>query len=244
MTLAESLKHFAPPAGAADRAEAARRAEALEVVYAESQRLARRILQGEHAEDVASQVVVRLLDGGPLDRLSLPETDAAARAYLAVAIRNEWIDRLRQAKRTPTTIDGIAEPAGVPDFGPLDLDDSKREALLTEARVMLYERAVPEIATSAAGRFDREGFCRAVEDMRAIFHERVTVDALLDARDGRITSEGRNRLYQQHRRARTRLIDHLPGWLARQALAPLLDTAIRNLAHVELAPRVDRGSRS
>jgi hypothetical protein len=40
------------------------------------------------------------------------------------------------------------------------------------------------------------------------------------------------------------LLECLSGWLERQALSPLVDTAIRNLAHAELAPRVDRGSRS
>jgi hypothetical protein len=178
------------------------------------------------------------------DRSTACRCPAPTRSYLAVAIRNEWIDRCRRARRSLTTLDDIAEPAGQPDFSPGDLDDSKREALLAEARAILYERAVPEIATAAGGRFDREGFRRAIEDMRELYHDRTTVDAILDARDGGGSSEGRNRLYQQHRRARTRLLEHLPGWLERQAITPLLDTAIRNLAHAELAPRVDRGSRS
>ncbi len=244
MTLAESLKHFAPPAGATDPADRALRAEALEVVYAEVQRLSRRMLPGDVGEDVASQVVVCLLDGGPLDRLSLPDTDSNVRAYLAVAIRNEWIDRCRRAKRTLASLDDIPEPASRTDFTPLDLDEPKRQALLAEARAVLYERAVPEIAQEAGGRFDRKGFARAIVDMRELYHDRTSVEVILTARDAGVTTEGRNRLYQQHRRARTRLLECLPGWLARQALTPLLDTAIRNLAHAELAPRVDRGSRS
>jgi DNA-directed RNA polymerase specialized sigma24 family protein len=244
VTLAESLKHFAPPGGASDPADAALRAEALEIVYTEVQRLARRMLPGDAAEDVASHVVVYLLDGGPLDRLSQPDTDSNVRSYLAVAIRNEWIDRCRRAKRSLTSLDDIPEPAAQTDFAPLDLDESKRQALLAEAHAMLYERAVPAIAQEAGGRFDRDGFGRAIGDMRELYHDRTTVEVLLAARDGGISTEGRNRLYQQHRRARTRLLEHLPGWLARQALTPLLETAVRSLAHAELAPRVDRGSRS
>jgi DNA-directed RNA polymerase specialized sigma24 family protein len=243
VTLAESLKHFAPPASAIDPADAALRTEALEVVYAELQRLARRMLPGDAAEDVASQVAVCLLGGAPLARLSLPDTDSNARSYLAVAVRNEWIDRCRRGQRSRTSIDDIAEPAGPSCFAPGDLDDAKREALLAEARVMLYDRAVPEIAQGARGRFDRDSFGRSIEEMRELYHERTTVDAILEACDGTASTEGRNRLYQQHRRARTRLLEHLPGWLERQALTPLLATAVRNLAHAELAPRVDRGSR-
>jgi DNA-directed RNA polymerase specialized sigma24 family protein len=243
VTLVESLRHLAPPAGALDPADAALRTEALEVVYTELQRLARRLLPGEAAEDVASHVVVCLLDGGPLDRLSLPDSDSSVRSYLAVAIRNKWIDACRRAGRSSTGLDQVPEPAGPAGFAPEQLDDAKREQLLGEARAMLYQRAIPEIARSAGGRFDRDGFARAIDDMRELYHERTTVDAILDARDGGVSPEGRNRLYQQHRRARTRLLECLPGWLKCHAPSPLLDTAIRNLAHAELAPRVDRGSR-
>jgi DNA-directed RNA polymerase specialized sigma24 family protein len=243
VTLSESLTYLAPPAAAGDQTEAGLRTTALEVVYLEVQRLARRTLPQDVAEDVGSHVVLSLLDGGPRDRLSLPQSESNARSYLKVAVRNEWIDRCRRARRSLTSLDDIPEPATSVDFTPADLDEPTRAALLIEARIMLYERAVPEIA-KAAGRFDRGAFERAISDLREIYHDRTTVEAILDARDGGVSSEGRNRLYQQHRRARTRLLESLPGWLARQTLTPLLDTAVRNLAHAELAPRVDRGSRS
>jgi hypothetical protein len=127
--------------------------------------------------------------------------------------------------------------------GELEPDHRTAEALLHEARAVLYERAVPEIARSAEGRFDRDGFERSIADMRDLFHARTTVERILTERDGAGGVAGRNRLYKQHTRARTRLLSELPAWLVQAALSQRLNMAVRNLACAELAPRVDREDR-
>lgn len=243
MTLAESLRDLAPPDAARDSADKARRVAALAVVYAALQRLARRVVHdGDLHEDVASEVACSLVCAGPLDPRTLPDTAEGAEAYLVRSLKNRHIDwlRKRSGHRAPASLDDVPEPRQPDVFTPDDLDGPLRRQLLAEATRVLYDRAVPDIARQAPGRFDRDGFTRAIGELRDLARQRTTVDALLVAAHGACTADGRNRLYKQHERARSRLLAELPPWLREAQLAPLLDTAVRNVAVVELAPRVDR----
>jgi hypothetical protein len=115
-------------------------------------------------------------------------------------------------------------------------------ALLAQAQRLLYEEAVPAIARETDGRFDRDGFLAAVQQMRALHQRSLTLDALLVETDGKVTAAGRNRLYKQHERARTRLLGALPAWLQARRLDDTLDQVLRRLAATELASRVTRGA--
>jgi len=101
---------------------------------------------------------------------------------------------------------------------------------------------VPAIARDTDGRFDRTGFLTAVQQMRALHQRSLTLDALLVETDGKVTAAGRNRLYKQHERARTRLLGALPAWLEARRLDETLDQVLRRLAATELASRVTRGA--
>ena len=80
-------------------------------------------------------------------------------------------------------------------------------------------------------------------------HERVGVLAVVEAAHefgsfftGQVTASGRNRLYKQHERARTRLLGALPAWIEARRLDATLDQVLRRLAATELASRVTRGA--
>jgi DNA-directed RNA polymerase specialized sigma24 family protein len=240
MTIAEALRRVAPPAAAESADEAQVRADAFEAIYRELHRIARRHSRpGIDAEDVASGVALAIASAGPREPGQSPATDAQACAYLTVAVRNRLIDRHRAAKREQAEDDfdrfhGVVDPTG-------DADVEAQLALVRRANQILYDEAVPAIARDAEGRFDRAGFVEAVQQMSALHRGTLTIDALLTETDGCVTASGRNRVYKQHERARTRLLSALPGWLDARQLDPTLDAVVRGLASTELASRVTRG---
>jgi DNA-directed RNA polymerase specialized sigma24 family protein len=240
MTIAEALRRVAPPAAARTDDEAQVRADAFEAIYRELHRIARRHARpGIDAEDIASTVAVAIAGAGPREPGQSPATDAQAAAYLTVAVRNRVIDRHRAAKREQVEDDfdrfqGIVDPTG-------EADVEAQLALVRQAQQILYDEAVPAIARDTEGRFDRAGFVEAVQQMSALHRGTLTIDALLTEADGRVTASGRNRIYKQHERARTRLLAALPEWLDARRLEPTLDVVVRALASTELASRVTRG---
>lgn len=243
MTLADALRLVAPPAAARSDEELGVRQTALEVIYGELHRLARlKCADRAEAEDVASGLACSIAAAGPRDPATAPPTDAQARDYLSTAVRNRLIDRYRAGHRVTgdEELDRFAGASG-PD---VDLDAGSRTALLREAEGVLYEQAVPAIAHDGGQRFDRDGFLAAIDQMRAINREELTIERLLMAADGEVTSAGRNRIYKQHERARSRLLAALPRWLESQTLTPPVSTAVRRLAAFELAARVSRGGTS
>lgn len=241
MTIAEALRRVAPPAAADTDDEARVREAALEMVYTELHRLARsRIGDRSEAEDIASGLAYAIAAAGPRDPDRSPPTDGQARAYLWTAIRNRMVDRHRVARREQGDED-LDRFEGAVDLTD-DAEVEHRMALLTQAQRLLYEEAVPAIARESDGRFDRDGFLVAVQQMRALHQRSLTLDALLVETDGQVTAAGRNRLYKQHERARTRLLGALPAWLESRRLDERLDQVLRRLAATELASRVTRGA--
>jgi DNA-directed RNA polymerase specialized sigma24 family protein len=241
MTIADALRRVAPPAAADTEDETRVRAMALEVVYTELHRLARtRVRERSEAEDIASSLAYAIAAAGPRDPDRCPASDGQARAYLWTAIRNRMVDRHRVARREHGDEDLDRFEGAVDPTGEADVD--AQLALVVEAQRVLYDEAVPAIAQETQGRFDREGFVTAVQQMRALHQRSLSLDALLVEIDGQVSSAGRNRLYKQHERARTRLLDALPAWLERRRLGEPLDTIVRRLAATELAARVTRGA--
>jgi DNA-directed RNA polymerase specialized sigma24 family protein len=236
MTLVDALRAVAPPAAAPTEAELHLRQEALAVIYAELHRLARsKGASRDDAEDAASQIAVAIAASGPREADACPKSEGQARGYLAAALRNRLIDRYRVVKRMaiPEDLDVFPAP---PEREPVD--HGKLEALMHDATDILYDQAVPAIARDVSGRFDRDGFVLAIGQLRAIHEEATTLDALLTAADGKVTATGRNRLYKQHERARTRLLQHLPAWLDGCGQDETMVTAIRWVVSTQLSARV------
>jgi DNA-directed RNA polymerase specialized sigma24 family protein len=237
MTLVDALRAVAPPAAAPTGAEMHLRQEALAVIYAELHRMARaKGASRDDAEDAASQIAVAIASAGPREVNACPRSEGQARGYLAAALRNRLIDRYRAVKRLTVAEDLDVFAAPAEQDAPLDT--GRLEALMHEAETVLYDQAVPAIARDVAGRFDRDGFVLAIGQLRAIHEEQVTLDALLTAADGRVTATGRNRLYKQHERARTRLLQHLPAWLEQSGQQEPMTTAVRWVVSTQLASRV------
>jgi hypothetical protein len=237
MTLVEALRAVAPPAAADTEAEVCLRQDALAAIYAELHRLARsKGASRDDAEDCASQIALTIAAAGPREPATCPRTEGQARGYLAAALRNRLIDRYRVARRMaiPDDLD-VFPSAPEPDAPP---DTARAEALLRQAEAVLYDEAVPAIARDTQGRFDRDGFVVAIGQLRTIYRDRATPDTILQASDGQVTATGRNRLYKQHERARTRLLAHLPAWLDASALPPPLVTAVRCVVTAQLSSRV------
>ena len=237
MTLVDALRVVAPPAAAPTEAEVQLRQEALALIYAELHRLARsKGASRDDAEDAASQIALAIAAAGPRDEESCPRSEGQARGYLAAALRNRLIDRFRVTRRMAIPDDLDVFPAKPEPERPMD--SGQLETLVREAEEMLYGRAVPHIARESAGRFDRDGFVVAITQLRAIYGNGTTLDALLVEADGAVTSTGRNRLYKQHERARTRLLAHLPAWLDASGCAANVATTVRWVVSEPLAPRV------
>ena len=78
--------------------------------------------------------------------------------------------------------------------------------------------------------------------MRALHQRSLDARRAAPRADGQVTAAGRNRLYKQHERARTRLLGALPAWLEARRLDDTLDQVLRRLAATELASRVTRGA--
>src|SRR5262245_29027409 len=240
MTIADALRRVAPPAAAESDDEAQVRADAMATVYRELHRIARRHARpGIDAEDIASTVALAIASAGPREPGQSPATDAQAAADLRVAIRNRLVARHAAARREQAEDDfdrfeGIVDATG-------DADVDAQLALVRQAQQILYDEAVPAIARDAEGRFDRAGFVEAVQQMSALHRGTLTIDGLLTEADGSVTASGRNRLYKEPERARTRLLSALPEWLDARCLEPALDAVRPTPASTELASRVTRG---
>ena len=123
-------------------------------------------------------------------------------------------------------------------------------ALLAGAESVLYDEAIPAIATTLR---EGEGFLVNVRDIRAIARETTTIDEIVarEQRDGDTYVRTRNRIYQRQKRARGYLLEvprhrpddvpRLSAWLAGAALAPELEAAVRAVAVFDFAPRVQHG---
>ena len=237
MTLVEALRAVAPPAAADTEAEVCLRQDALAAIYSELHRLARaKGASREDAEDCASQIALSIAAAGPRELSTCPRSEGQARGYLAAALRNRLIDRYRVARRMaiPDDLDVFAAPPE-PEAEP---DTARAEALLRQAEAVLYDEAVPAIARESRGRFDRDGFVMAIGQLRTIYRDGATPDTILLASDGHVTSTGRNRLYKQHERARTRLLANLPGWLDDRRLPATVVTAVHWVVTAQLSSRV------
>jgi DNA-directed RNA polymerase specialized sigma24 family protein len=237
MTLVEALRAVAPPAAADTEAEVHLREDAFAAIYTELHRLARaKGASREDAEDCASQIALAIAAAGPREPETCPRSEGQARGYLAAALRNRLIDRYRVARRMAIPDDLDVFPAAPePEDEP---DTALAEQLLRQAETVLYEEAVPAIAREARGRFDRDGFVTAITQLRAIHRDRQTPDTILLASEGQVTSTGRNRLYKQHERARTRLLANLPAWLDEQNLPAMVVTAVHFVVTAQLSSRV------
>ncbi|HEY8550565.1 MAG TPA: hypothetical protein VIL35_11460 [Vicinamibacterales bacterium] len=240
MTLPDALIHLAPPDAAATEAEAQRRREAMAIVFQALGTLARRAVPDENVrEDVVSLVLIKLVDQGPADPHTIPSDEPAARAWLRRVLRNRWIDLRRRGGRETELPPDDLSPTATPDLP--DLDQERRETLLQEASSLVFDDIVPDIARSGSGRFDREGFIEAIAQMRALYRDAVTVDDLAAGLTGCTRAAARNRIYKQHERARTRLLQELPARLDQRKVDPLVRTAACAIVQLELAPRVARG---
>lgn len=252
---------MAPPDRTLSPEENQRRARAIVMVFEEMSRLARRTVEPAHRDELVSNLLYRLMKNRPGARRHAAD-DEGARAYLVRGLRNQEKDAHRRQRRhldwCPGPRDrntGKPRPAEDGDFvdreTPEDIRRQReRERLEAEAKRRLFDETVPAIAKDLQ---NPAGFLANIADLRAIFDDDLTVDAIVTREGGtdgtRVTV--RNRVYQRHKRARAYLLEvprnkpddvpRLSAWLAKAGLTPELTDEIRRLAHEVFAPRVDRG---
>jgi DNA-directed RNA polymerase specialized sigma24 family protein len=201
--------------------------EACVLLYEELQRLARATVRSSYASDIASDAFQRLLQGGERSFREPPD-DSRVRSYLFRMIVRAEIDRSRRERRE-SIMDDVLQNA--PDPGPtIDevLHHSQLTAELDASRNYLYSVVVSSIAESIREPH-REGFVKSIDQLRAIAEERTTVDDITRSEFGEINKTTKNRLYQQHSRARRYLMDWLEDDLPRLGLPESRSRAIRIL---------------
>lgn len=260
MTLSQALVEMAPPDRTLSPEENQRRQLAIAAVFEETTRLARRVLGPDGRDELVSNLLYRLIKNRPGPRRHTAD-DEGARAYLVRGLRNQEKDAHRRQARhldrfpPPRERDsGKARAAGDDDFvdteSPEDiLRQNEQERLEAEARRLLFDEAIPAIAKALQ---NPTGFLANIADLRDIFDDVLSVDAIVTREGGtdetRVTV--RNRVYQRHKRARAYLLEvprnkpddvpRLTAWLMAAGLSPVLSEEVRRVAHEVFAPRVDR----
>ncbi|WP_239490716.1 hypothetical protein [Luteitalea sp. TBR-22] len=261
MTLSQALVEMAPPDRTLSPEENQRRERAIVMVFEELSRLARRVVEPAHRDELVSNLLYRLMKNRPGPRRYTAD-DEGARAYLVRGLRNQEKDAhrrdARQANRCPDPRDRDSRKARAPedeDFvDPETPDDNlqqdERARLEAEATRQLFDLAIPAISRSLQ---NPTGFLANMADLRAIFDGTLSVDQIV-AREGgtpETYTTVRNRVYQRHKRARAYLLEvprnrpddvpRLTAWLTRAGLPSELTDEVRRVANEVFAPRVDRG---
>ena len=256
MTLSAALVALAPSDGDVPASLCQQRNAAIEVVWGELRRRAPAVARrfGADADDLAQDVVQRLIRRGPGIRGQAVSSDGEARGYLTRCLMNRAKDGLKRRGDRPPVLSltaGDDDPGIDPkDTAPTVLevlvdqtDTARQQALTTAARDALYARAVPAIAQSLQ---QGDGFLRNIEDIRRLSHEPEAMTEIVarEQQPGETFVRARNRIYQRQKRARAYALDRLDGWLQREALSTELDAVVRAMAQHEFAPRIDRRSAS
>lgn len=263
MTLSEALVLMAPPDPMLPAVESDRREAAIErVYYALSGLLTRARIRHEYRDDVLNDAIKRLMKNRPGPR-RFTSTDAEAEAYLIRALKNHQLDYLRRKQQelvTHTSLtassDDERRPLDVADAGPSieatlqgEQDDTLRRDVAEAAVDVLYDRALPAIATTLQ---QPDGFLETAADLRRIALDGLEVDVIVEREGGSGPSfkRVRDRVYQRHKRTRAYLLEsprnrphdvpRLSRWLADSGLTPDMQDAVRRAAHHIFAPRVIR----
>ncbi len=226
-------------------------------------------------DDVVQHVVLSLLRSNPV--LREPEVEWTDKKLLArfwVTLRNRCIDVFRRSRRvigesedgSPVRARDVSIDAPMGPDTDRTLSDTLAdksvlypccEAARAEARAQLeelgqrlFDRIVPE-AAERPGPPGKEAFLVAVEDLRAIGREEVSIDGIArreieESGEETPFARVRNRVEQRHTRARRKLLTHLDDLAARGLLSDEDHTVMRVIVHEELrlrrpgAPRSER----
>jgi DNA-directed RNA polymerase specialized sigma24 family protein len=197
MNLVEAFREIGPVEG--DLTAVARRRQAATLIFEELQSFAARVwksIDEADRRDVASEVLIRLMNNGPRGgRADNPTTDAAVRAYLHVAIKNGLQDVLRRRGHLDRL--GDSEPIEDSSPGPDDqASHAEAKGVLDWARYELFEVILPQVASHM-----RAGakLVETVHQLREIHAGRLSINQLI------LLGEGPNLPPEEHPRARNRL---------------------------------------
>jgi hypothetical protein len=214
VTLVDALKQLGPTVGDEEVDEL--RSLACSIVLAECQRLARMYPEA-YRGDLVSDILARLIANGPRAARPVgPHTDEEARAFLWTALRYGSLSRHRRYAHEVALEPRHEAVASLQQAFDGALDAAKAAALLNWARTEFYDRIALEIARAIApGRGGDDSFLTAVGQLREIADGRATFSTIQAREYGPGDPALAQRLYQQHCRARRRVLDwakdHLDG---------------------------------
>lgn len=262
ITLSQALVEMAPPDRTLSPEENQRRERAIVMVFEEMSRLARRTLAPDHRDELVSNLLYRLMKNRPGPGRYAAD-DEGARAYLVRSLRNQEKDAHRRHGRHLDRFPPLRDRDGRKPRAPEDDDfvdpetaedilrQAEQDRLEAEAKRQLFDEAIPVIAKELQ---NPTGFLANIADLRAIFEDDLSVDAIVKREGGTDATYKtvRNRVYQRHKRTRAYLLEvprnkpddvpRLTAWLSKAGLAPELADEVRRLAHEVFAPRVDRAA--
>jgi DNA-directed RNA polymerase specialized sigma24 family protein len=230
MTIGEALRALAPPVDDTDH----ERRQACAVVYEELHRMAPAIVRNVGiCQDIASRAFLNLMAAGGRGALdTVGETDAAARSYMATAIRNAFISYHRlKATRYERTSSSDEKTPEAPDSSmrpDLQLEAAELAVQLRRAEAFLLEVVVPTLFTRIR-KPHGESFVAAVGQLLEIARGNVTVVDIVERVHGVVSTQTRNVVDQQHKRARDRLADWLSDELPASGVDDGLAMGVRTL---------------
>jgi DNA-directed RNA polymerase specialized sigma24 family protein len=188
------------------------------------------------ADEVAQDTVIRLMRLGPFTRVGHPHTEEAARAYIAVAFRNNARSLIREAKR----YDRLGDQAeGQADGRPsieAELLAVEREGVVEQVRRNFFDDGLRWIA-GRVRRDARERLLAAVDEIVRLNRGECTMSDILVSLGIADDPGSSNRLYKHHERARQRVLDHLDAWMDHRAMPPDEREILWRVVRAELAPR-------
>jgi DNA-directed RNA polymerase specialized sigma24 family protein len=202
--------------------------EACIVIYEELQRIARaKVRDPERGSDCAATAFQNLLQGGERT-LREPVEDGRVRQYLRRMVVHVEIDMFRRERRIVAVDDPtvrLVESAPAADDM---LIRSEVTAEIAASRGYFDSVVVPAVAESMRPKY-RAGFERAVQQLKEVAEERSNLDDIVVREFGEVSKTTRERLYQQHSRARRYLLDWLEDELPDLDVSPLRKAALKAL---------------
>jgi DNA-directed RNA polymerase specialized sigma24 family protein len=234
MTLLEAYRTIGPLVG--DWIVDQQRCEAGRILLEEAQRICRRLRYPDDVkEDLPGKMCLKLLAGAVGGKAWRdPDSDSAVVGWLTTSLRNLAVDELRrrgQIEEVPhddaeheTARRRRTEPSV---SGHQTTEEEAREAEAEATWRHLIDELVPEIACLLPPS-RREAFQRSVSEMLALAKEQQTMADVVSAQGKKPDSRTEAAVYQQHHRARARLLGYIDDLETHAQVSPERAEHLRN----------------
>jgi hypothetical protein len=224
MTLLEAYRALGPTVGndAIDRV----RSEAARILLGEAQRICRRLpFPDDLKEELPNRLLLKLVRGAVGGkRWRDPDSDGGVVGFLVKSLKRAALDEIRRRqsrhKAEVESVEVTAQRSGA--------TLSQEDAAEAEAT---WSQLMDEIVQGAAGVLPeayQAGLVRAASEMLALAKGETTIEVVVARQDREPGAKSESAVYQQHHRARARLLSHIDQLHASGELTPERAEHLRN----------------